>query len=85
MCITASLPITTEQLINRSHQSVFLYVYPLTVATQRLGRNIVAASEHTHHFFIVIPFYLQPVPVDSTNCVRTRTVACGRVVSSAPL
>jgi hypothetical protein len=33
----------------------------------------------------LIPFYLQSVPVHSANCVETYTVACRRVLSSAPL
>jgi hypothetical protein len=38
-----------------------------------------------HTSFFVIPLYLQAVPVHSANCVRTYTVACRRVLSSAPL
>jgi hypothetical protein len=37
------------------------------------------------HNFFVIPFHLQYVIVHSANCVETYTVACGRVLSSAPL
>jgi hypothetical protein len=36
-------------------------------------------------FFFVIPFHLQSVPIQSANCVKTYTVACRRVLSSAPL
>jgi hypothetical protein len=36
-------------------------------------------------FFFVIPFHLQSVPVHSANCVKTYTVPCRRVLSSAPL
>jgi hypothetical protein len=35
--------------------------------------------------FSVIPFYLQSVLVHSENCVKTHTVVCGRVLSSAHL
>jgi hypothetical protein len=35
--------------------------------------------------FFLIPFYLQSVLVHSANCVKTYTVACRRVLSSAPL
>jgi hypothetical protein len=35
--------------------------------------------------FFVFPFYLQSVPVHSANFVQTYTVACRRVLSSAPL
>jgi hypothetical protein len=35
--------------------------------------------------FFVIPFYSQSVIVQSGNYVKTYTVACGRVLSSAPL
>jgi hypothetical protein len=33
----------------------------------------------------IIPFYLESVPVLSADCVKTYTVACRRVFSSAPL
>jgi hypothetical protein len=36
-------------------------------------------------FFVIIPFYLQSVPVHSANCVKTYTVARRRVLSSALL
>jgi hypothetical protein len=35
--------------------------------------------------YVVIPFYLQSVLVHSANCVKTYTVACRRVLGSAPL
>jgi hypothetical protein len=35
--------------------------------------------------FLVISFYLQSVLVHSANCVKTYTVACRRVLSSASL
>jgi hypothetical protein len=35
--------------------------------------------------FFLIPFYFQSVPVHSANCVKPYTVACRRVLSSAPL
>jgi hypothetical protein len=35
--------------------------------------------------FSIIPFYLQSVAVHSANCVKTYTLACRRVLSSAPL
>jgi hypothetical protein len=40
-------PISTAYFINPSHQSVCLYVYPLIVARQRLGKNVTAAT-NTH-------------------------------------
>jgi hypothetical protein len=36
-------------------------------------------------FLFEIPFDLQFVPVHSANCVKTYTVACRRVLTSAPL
>jgi hypothetical protein len=42
-------------------------------------------SEVRGTFFVVIPFYLQSVPVHSANCVKPYTVACRRVFSSSPL
>jgi hypothetical protein len=38
-CIMAPGPISTAYLINPSHQSVCLYVYPPIVVRQRLGKN----------------------------------------------
>jgi hypothetical protein len=40
-------PISTAYFINSSHQSLYLYVYPLIVAKQRLGKNVTAAT-NTH-------------------------------------
>jgi hypothetical protein len=37
-------PIATAYFINPSLQSVCLYVYPLLVARQRLGKNFTAAT-----------------------------------------
>jgi hypothetical protein len=34
-----------EPILNLSHQSVCLYVYPLLVARQRLGKNITAGTD----------------------------------------
>jgi hypothetical protein len=36
-------------------------------------------------FFFIIPFYLSPVQVHSTNCVKIFTMACRRGLSSALL
>jgi hypothetical protein len=44
MYIMAPEP-TTEYYIKYSHQSVYLYVYPLIVVRQRLGKNITAATK----------------------------------------
>jgi hypothetical protein len=44
MYIMAPEPISTAYFINPSHQSVCLYVYPLIVARQRLGKNITAET-----------------------------------------
>jgi hypothetical protein len=44
MHIMAPEPISTAYFINPSHQSVCLYVYPLIVARQRLGKNVTAAT-----------------------------------------
>jgi hypothetical protein len=37
--IMALEPVSTAYCVNPSHQSVCLYVYPLIVARQRLGKN----------------------------------------------
>jgi hypothetical protein len=37
-------PISAAYLINPSHQSVCLYMYPLIVARQRLGENVTAET-----------------------------------------
>jgi hypothetical protein len=37
-------PISTAYFINPSYQSVCLYVYPLIVASQRLGKNVTAGT-----------------------------------------
>jgi hypothetical protein len=42
--IMAHEPIRTASFINTSHQFVCLYVYPPTVARQRLGKNVPAAT-----------------------------------------
>jgi hypothetical protein len=44
MYITAPEPISTAYFINPSHSSVYLYVYPPTVARQGIGRNVTAAT-----------------------------------------
>jgi hypothetical protein len=44
MYITAPEPISTAYFINPLHQSVCLYVYPLIVARQRLGKNVTTAT-----------------------------------------
>jgi hypothetical protein len=41
MYIMAAEPISTAYFINTSH----LYVYPRTVARQRLGKNVTAATK----------------------------------------
>jgi hypothetical protein len=38
--ITASERISKANFINASHQSVCLYVYPIIVARQRLGKHV---------------------------------------------
>jgi hypothetical protein len=43
----ASAPISTAYFINTSHQSTCLRVYALIVASQRLGKNVTAAT-NTH-------------------------------------
>jgi hypothetical protein len=47
MYIMAPEPISTAYVINPSHQSVCLYVYPSIVARQRFGKNVTAAT-NTH-------------------------------------
>jgi hypothetical protein len=47
MYIMTSEPISMAYFINPSHHSVRLYVYPLIVARQRLGKNFIAVT-NTH-------------------------------------
>jgi hypothetical protein len=47
MYIMATDPILTAYFINPAHQSTCLYVYPLIVAKQRLGKHVPAAT-NTH-------------------------------------
>jgi hypothetical protein len=42
-------------------------------------------SRQSVRTFLVIPFHLQSVPVHAANCDKTHTVACRRVLTSAPL
>jgi hypothetical protein len=42
--IIAPEPISTAYFINHSHQSVYLYVYPPTVARKRFRKNVTAAT-----------------------------------------
>jgi hypothetical protein len=44
MYITAPEPISTTYFLNPFYQFVYLYVYPLLIARQRLGRNVTAAA-----------------------------------------
>jgi hypothetical protein len=44
MYIMTPKPISTAYFINSSHQFVGLYVYPLIVARQLLGKNVTAAT-----------------------------------------
>jgi hypothetical protein len=46
MYIMAPEPITTAYCINPSHQSLCLFVYPLIVARQRLGKNVMRQQIH---------------------------------------
>jgi hypothetical protein len=47
--IVAREPISTAYIINPSHQSLCLYVYPLIVARQQLGINFFVLSQSRHH------------------------------------
>jgi hypothetical protein len=42
MYVMVPEPISTAYFINPAHQSVCLYVYPLIVARQRLGKTVTA-------------------------------------------
>jgi hypothetical protein len=44
MYIMASEPISVAYLINPSHQSVCMYVYPSIVARQELGKHVLAVT-----------------------------------------
>jgi hypothetical protein len=47
MYIMAPLPIPTACFINPSHQSLCLYVYPVIVSRQRLGKRRYRGNEYT--------------------------------------
>jgi hypothetical protein len=47
MYIMTPEPIAKAYIINPSHQSLCVYVYPSILARQRLGKNITAAT-NTH-------------------------------------
>jgi hypothetical protein len=47
MYIMEPEPISTVYFINPFHQSVCLYMYPLIVAREQLGKNVIAAT-NTH-------------------------------------
>jgi hypothetical protein len=51
--IMAREPISTVYFINSAHKSVCLYVYPPTVARQRLGKNRYRDNEYTRKNRIV--------------------------------
>jgi hypothetical protein len=63
--------------------------YECTRNSRTLGRGVFCAVHAVLNIlyvvFFVISFYLQSVLVHSANCVLTYTVACRRVLSSAPL
>jgi hypothetical protein len=61
MYIMASEPISAAYLINPSHQSVCLYVYPPIVARQQLGKNVTAATHATIEEFLDASFSMRPV------------------------
>jgi hypothetical protein len=65
-----------------------LLFWVMTLCSAVVDTNILeehAASILNVKVFCVIPFYLQSVPVHSVNCVKMYTIACRRVLSSAPL
>jgi hypothetical protein len=65
----------TGYFVNLSHQSVFLYVYPLLVARQRLGKNITAAT-NTHATIEELfdaSFSVRCLSYQSRRLVPTRT------------
>jgi hypothetical protein len=55
------------------------------VSIEPLPSNCVGLQIQAYKLIFVTPFYLQSMPVHSANCARTYTVACRRVLSSAPL
>jgi hypothetical protein len=58
MYIMAPEPLSKTYFINPYHQSLCLYVYPLIVARQRLGRNVIAATntQVTTEELLDVPF-----------------------------
>jgi hypothetical protein len=46
-------------------------------------RHQVCGKQHKYTWFV--EFYLQSVLVRSANCVKTYAMACGRVLTCAPL
>jgi hypothetical protein len=59
MYILASEPISTAYVINSSHQSVCLHVYPSIVVRQRIGKHVAAATNTRDNISIVglVVFY----------------------------
>jgi hypothetical protein len=57
--IMAHEPISVAYFISPSHQSVCLYVYPLSLHRQPLSRNVIAATNTCDNRIIVgrIVFY----------------------------
>jgi hypothetical protein len=70
MYIMAPELISTAYLLNPSRQSVCLYVYPLIVARQRLGRNVIAATNTRTNRIIVGRVVLYVVCVVSKESRR---------------
>jgi hypothetical protein len=77
MHIMAPEPASTAYFINPFLQYVCLYVYPLIVARQRLGKNVAAVTNtHTHKRRIVecVIFYaVRVVSRESRRSVLPRT------------
>jgi hypothetical protein len=73
------------QCVYLNRECVFLFALPVFPSALPVIDWIAWKSSDVKIFFVAIPFYLQYVPVHSTNCVRTYTVACRRVLSSVAL
>jgi hypothetical protein len=50
MYIMAPEPISTAHFLNPSHQSVCLYVYPLSAARQRLSKDVTQGNEYKRNY-----------------------------------
>jgi hypothetical protein len=68
-------PISTAFFINPSHKSVCLYLYPLIVARQRLGKKLPQQRIYTQQRIVVgvVSYAVRVVSGESRRLVLPRT------------